>query len=63
MADYLNKRRGRPSTGTAPLVGVRMPIELQHAVRCWAKQQPQQPAFATAIRCLVELGLGSKTKD
>jgi hypothetical protein len=54
-------RRGRPATGTAPLVGVRMTEELQDQVRAWARKQQDDPPLATAIRRLVELGLRAKT--
>jgi hypothetical protein len=52
--------RGRPATGTAPLVGVRMTKELQEQIRAWAKKQEDDPPLATAIRRLVELGLKAK---
>src|SRR5215207_9593651 len=51
------KKRGRPATGTAPLIGVRMTKELQDVIRSWAQQQQDRPALAPAIRRLVELGL------
>ena len=51
--------RGRPATGTAPLVGVRMTDEFQDQVRAWAKQQKDKPPLASAIRRLVEIGLSS----
>ncbi len=51
------KRRGRPATGNAPLVGVRMTSELQEVIRAWAAKQSDRPALATAIRRLVEIGL------
>jgi len=54
------KTRGRPATGTAPLVGVRMTEEFQDAIRAWAQKQSDNPALATAIRRLVELGLTVK---
>lgn len=50
--------RGRPPTGTAPMVGVRMTEELQDQVRAWARKQESDPPLATAIRQLVEIGLG-----
>ena len=55
-----NRKRGRPATGTAPLVGVRMTEEFQAQVKAWAKKQDDQPALATAIRRLVEIGLKAK---
>jgi hypothetical protein len=53
-------RRGRPATGTAPLVGVRMTPELQARIKAWADKQKDEPPLATAIRRLVELGLKAK---
>jgi hypothetical protein len=50
-------RRGRPATGTAPLVGVRMTEELQGEIKAWAKNQDAKPSLAAAIRQLVEIGL------
>ena len=49
--------RGRPATGTAPLVGVRMPESLQVGIRTWAQHQPDNPKLATAVRRLVEIAL------
>ena len=54
------KRRGRPATGTAPLVGVRMTSEFQATVKTWAEAQPDRPPLAEAIRRLVVLGLTVK---
>ncbi len=54
------KKRGRPATGNAPLVGVRMTENFQAEIRVWGKKQPDDPALATAIRRLVELGLKAK---
>jgi hypothetical protein len=51
------KMRGRPATGTAPLVGVRMTEDFQAEIKAWSKKQPDQPPLATAIRRLVDLGL------
>jgi hypothetical protein len=55
------KRRGRPATGTAPLVGVRMTLEFQRPIKAWAKSQEDRPSMAEAIRRLVEIGLTIKT--
>jgi hypothetical protein len=60
--DNRKKSRGRPATGTAPLVGVRMTEEFQAEIKSWAKKQPDHPALAAAIRRLVELGLTVRTK-
>src|SRR5215210_5987255 len=51
------KRRGRPATGTAPLVGVRMTPDFQKNIKAWSKAQADKPSLAEAIRRLVELGL------
>jgi hypothetical protein len=56
-----NPKRGRPATGKAPMVGVRMTEEFQHAIKAWAKKQSDDPPLATAIRRLVELGLTVRT--
>ncbi|MEH2546671.1 hypothetical protein V1283_003316 [Bradyrhizobium sp. AZCC 2262] len=44
-------------------MGVRMTEDFQHAIKAWAKKQPDNPPLATATRRLVELGLTVKTKD
>jgi hypothetical protein len=62
IKDNRKIQRGRPATGTAPLVGVRMPKELQTEIRAWAKNQPDAPKLATAIRRLVEIALKAKGK-
>jgi hypothetical protein len=54
------KRRGRPATGPAPMVGVRMTPEFQKPIKAWAKSQDDQPTLAEAIRRLVTLGLKAK---
>jgi hypothetical protein len=56
------KKRGRPATGKAPMVGVRMPEEFQDMIRTWAANQSDKPPLAAAIRRLVEFGLSVKTK-
>jgi hypothetical protein len=60
IRDNPKKTRGRPATGKAPLVGVRMTEELQASIKAWATRQPDHPALAPAIRRLVELGLKVK---
>jgi hypothetical protein len=57
IKDNPKKTRGRPATGKAPLVGVRMPEEFQAEIKAWAKKQQDHPALAPAIRRLVEIGL------
>ena len=62
LKDNRKIKRGRPATGTAPMVGVRMPKELQAEILAWAKTQPEPPKLATAVRRLVELGLRTRGK-
>jgi hypothetical protein len=63
IKDYPKKRRGRPATGKDPMVGVRMSDDLQEQIRKWAAKQDDHPPLATAIRCLVEIGLQSKSRN
>jgi hypothetical protein len=63
IKDNPKKTRGRPATGKAPLVGVRMPEEFQAEIKAWAKKQPDHPALAPAIRRLVELGLSKSVSQ
>jgi hypothetical protein len=62
IKDNPKNKRGRPATGRAPLVGVRMTEEFQAEIKAWAKKQSDDPALATAIRRLVEIGLKAKGK-
>ena len=62
IKDNPKKARGRPATGKAPLVGVRMTEEFQAEIKTWSKKQSDDPPLATAIRRLVELGLKAKGK-
>ena len=61
ISDNRKKGRGRPATGTAPMMGIRMTDELQAEIRAWANKQEDEPPFATAVRRLVELGLKVKS--
>jgi hypothetical protein len=63
IKDNPKKTRGRPATGKAPLVGVRMPEEFQAEIKAWAKKQQDHPALAPAIRRLVEIGLKAHTPE
>lgn len=63
MAKSINdnqKKRGRPATGIAPMVGVRMTDEFQAEIRKWIRKQSDRPTLAEAIRRLVEKGLKVK---
>jgi hypothetical protein len=60
IKDNPKKTRGRPATGKAPMVGVRMPEDFQDQIRAWAAKQIDEPPLAAAIRRLVELGLKVK---
>jgi hypothetical protein len=52
--------RGRPRTGSHPMLGLRASPELRAAVEAWAKGQEDKPKLSEAIRRLVELGLTVK---
>lgn len=54
------KKMGRPATGKDPMVGLRMPPELRHAIEAWAARQEDTPGLSEAIRRLVERGLTVK---
>lgn len=56
--DNQKRPRGRPATGTDPLVGVRMPNDMTKAVDQWAKKNGYNRA--SAIRHFVEEGLKAK---
>jgi hypothetical protein len=49
------KKRGRPATGQAPFVGVRLTLELIARVEAWGAEEGL--SRSEAIRRLVELGL------
>jgi hypothetical protein len=53
------KRRGRPATGRAPHVPLRLPEELLARVDQWAATQGIETR-SSAIRHLIELGLERK---
>jgi hypothetical protein len=55
------KTRGRPATGTDPLMGFRASPVMRASVVRWAENQPDKPTLSEAIRRLVELGLTVKT--
>lgn len=56
------KRRGRPSTGRDPVMGLRMSPNLKGAVVKWAENQPDKPTLSEATRRLVEIGLTVKSR-
>jgi hypothetical protein len=56
------KTRGRPATGTTPMIGLRASPELRAEIEQWADRQPDSPRLSEAIRRLVELGLKVKPK-
>ncbi len=56
--DNRKKGRGRPATGTDPLVGVRMSPDLIKAVDAWAKKNDH--TRASTVRHFVEAGLKLK---
>ena len=56
------KKRGRPATGTDPLVGVRFAQSQIDAIDAWATGGKETLTRSEAIRQLVELGLKAKGK-
>ena len=50
---------GRPATGKAPMMSLRMPPALTEAVDKWAFRQVDRPFRSEAIRRLVEAGLAN----
>jgi hypothetical protein len=56
------KTRGRPATGTTPMIGLRASPELRTEIERWADRQSDTPRLSEAIRRLVDLGLKAKTK-
>jgi Arc/MetJ-type ribon-helix-helix transcriptional regulator len=65
----LRKKRGRPATGTDPLLNFRSPPELTHALDAWIASQPEpRPSRSEAIRYalrdwLIGLGLLKHRED
>jgi hypothetical protein len=55
--NVLRKKRGRPATGQAPMLGVRLPTDLRNRIDIWAKREGGIPSRSEAIRRLVEYGL------
>jgi Arc/MetJ-type ribon-helix-helix transcriptional regulator len=56
------KKRGRPATGTDPLVGVRFPPSMIEIIDNWGNAAGEDVTRSEAIRRLVELGLKAKGK-
>lgn len=54
----VHKKRGRPATGTDPLLTVRAPPELIEAIDAWAAKA--KLARSEAVRQLIEAGLKTK---
>jgi hypothetical protein len=50
------KKRGRPATGRAPVVRLRMSVEKQAEVFAWGKRNGLE-TFSSAIRHLIDQGL------
>jgi hypothetical protein len=58
------RQRGRPkTTGTTPMTGVRLSVDLEEAILGWAEKQTDRPNKAEAIRRLLEQALaGADTR-
>ena len=57
----VQKKRGRPATGSDPIVQIRMPEGLIEQVEAWARHQ--KTSRSDAVRRLVELGLKKKVSN
>jgi hypothetical protein len=53
----LTKKRGRPATGTSPVIGVRVHADLKARIDEWRAEQRPLPSQPEAIRRLVEQAL------
>jgi hypothetical protein len=63
IIDNRKKRgRGRPRTGIGKPVGLRLYPELERRVDLWALKEPDKPGRPEAIRRLIEIALGAKSK-
>jgi hypothetical protein len=51
----VQKKRGRPATGSDPIVQIRMPAGLIEQVEAWARYE--KTSRSDAVRRLVEMGL------
>lgn len=54
--NVIRKKRGRPATGTDPLIAFRSPVELTERIDSYAEREDLPRS--EAIRRLVEKGLG-----
>jgi Arc/MetJ-type ribon-helix-helix transcriptional regulator len=53
------KKRGRPATGTDPIIPIRLPPEMVEAIDAWGKRE-RIGSRSEAVRRLVDLGLLAK---
>lgn len=60
IEDQSSPRRGRPSTGTNPAIGVRIPPQELAALDDWRRRQPDLPSRPEAIRRLVGKALAAE---
>ena len=55
--DVIQKKRGRPATGTQPLIALRMPPDERKAIEGWAARQSPRLTLSKAVRQLAMTGL------
>jgi hypothetical protein len=62
--DVIRKKRGRgrPATGTDPLIALRMPSEERQAVEAWAAKQAEKLTLSKAIRRLLQFALAADAR-
>jgi ribosome-binding protein aMBF1 (putative translation factor) len=58
----LRKKRGRPATGEAPILAVRLSHGLRARIDAWATHQNSTPSRSEAIRRLLEYALSREEK-
>jgi hypothetical protein len=49
--------RGRPRTGAAARIGVRIHEPVLARIEAWRRRQPDKPNLSTAVRRLIDAGL------
>jgi hypothetical protein len=60
LAKQKKAGRGRPRTGSDPMIGLRASSQLRASIEDWAEMQEDAPKLSEAIRRLVEIGLKAK---
>jgi hypothetical protein len=59
----VQKRRGRPSTGSDPVISFRLDHDLEWELHDWRYLQAEPPSLSRAIRQLIRMGLATAKKE